>query len=282
MALIPYEILPGDKDPAILIGTDPVYEGYCGDARCDCVTAHLFYGGVRFTLDLGTANLEIASDPSVAGQDRLHGALSDAVRGEGVLDRLRSHYARAREFGKFNHFQFMNWADLKPNQLLSWQEVFRTDNLASFTMIEGSPPDAPQEPGAQEPSRIQVQLGDSYCVDPKCDCRRVLLQVNVGPQARPAGTVIYDFKTQEPAVFQTAPGTDPNWLFLLVQAIIRGQKGLSQMYVQRYSDLRQVMIPLIAYQRRQKLNPTVAPSGAGRNDPCPCGSGKKFKKCHGA
>ena len=33
----------------------------------------------------------------------------------------------------------------------------------------------------------------------------------------------------------------------------------------------------------------VAPSGAGkaaegkigRNDPCPCGSGKKYKKCHG-
>ncbi|MDQ3518062.1 MAG: SEC-C metal-binding domain-containing protein, partial [Gemmatimonadota bacterium] len=23
-------------------------------------------------------------------------------------------------------------------------------------------------------------------------------------------------------------------------------------------------------------------SSAGRNDPCPCGSGKKFKKCHGA
>jgi preprotein translocase subunit SecA len=21
--------------------------------------------------------------------------------------------------------------------------------------------------------------------------------------------------------------------------------------------------------------------GVGRNDPCPCGSGKKFKKCHG-
>jgi preprotein translocase subunit SecA len=29
----------------------------------------------------------------------------------------------------------------------------------------------------------------------------------------------------------------------------------------------------------------VAPNpyaGVGRNDPCPCGSGKKFKKCHGA
>jgi len=23
-------------------------------------------------------------------------------------------------------------------------------------------------------------------------------------------------------------------------------------------------------------------AAAGRNDPCPCGSGKKYKKCHGA
>ena len=36
--------------------------------------------------------------------------------------------------------------------------------------------------------------------------------------------------------------------------------------------------------------PTAAPgvpvpnpyASVGRNDPCPCGSGKKFKKCHGA
>jgi uncharacterized protein len=28
--------------------------------------------------------------------------------------------------------------------------------------------------------------------------------------------------------------------------------------------------------------PTLAPSGPGRNDPCPCGSGKKYKKCCGA
>jgi preprotein translocase subunit SecA len=31
--------------------------------------------------------------------------------------------------------------------------------------------------------------------------------------------------------------------------------------------------------------PAKAPaewSSVGRNDPCPCGSGKKFKKCHGA
>jgi hypothetical protein len=25
----------------------------------------------------------------------------------------------------------------------------------------------------------------------------------------------------------------------------------------------------------------VSPAEPGRNEPCPCGSGKKFKKCHG-
>jgi preprotein translocase subunit SecA len=28
--------------------------------------------------------------------------------------------------------------------------------------------------------------------------------------------------------------------------------------------------------------PVVAAANVGRNDPCPCGSGKKYKKCHGA
>ncbi|MDB5753317.1 MAG: hypothetical protein JWP65_3738 [Ramlibacter sp.] len=43
------------------------------------------------------------------------------------------------------------------------------------------------------------------------------------------------------------------------------------------------------YELRQlwkSLGPKVAPirkeSEPGRNDPCPCGSGKKYKKCHGA
>jgi len=28
--------------------------------------------------------------------------------------------------------------------------------------------------------------------------------------------------------------------------------------------------------------PATSAKTVGRNDPCPCGSGKKYKKCHGA
>jgi preprotein translocase subunit SecA len=36
-----------------------------------------------------------------------------------------------------------------------------------------------------------------------------------------------------------------------------------------------------AAQQAPKQQPTVAEKTVGRNDPCPCGSGKKYKQCHG-
>ncbi|WP_370280553.1 SEC-C metal-binding domain-containing protein, partial [uncultured Muribaculum sp.] len=31
----------------------------------------------------------------------------------------------------------------------------------------------------------------------------------------------------------------------------------------------------------QRTQPIINGPKVGRNDPCPCGSGKKFKNCHG-
>ncbi len=41
--------------------------------------------------------------------------------------------------------------------------------------------------------------------------------------------------------------------------------------------------PVFAAEFEEELEPAPpAPQKIGRNDPCPCGSGKKYKKCHGA
>ena len=34
-------------------------------------------------------------------------------------------------------------------------------------------------------------------------------------------------------------------------------------------------------QQRQKPEPVKVEKKVGRNEPCPCGSGKKYKHCHG-
>jgi uncharacterized protein YecA (UPF0149 family) len=39
---------------------------------------------------------------------------------------------------------------------------------------------------------------------------------------------------------------------------------------------------LIQAEAKEAQKPYIAPDRLGRNDPCHCGSGKKFKKCHGA
>jgi preprotein translocase subunit SecA len=41
-------------------------------------------------------------------------------------------------------------------------------------------------------------------------------------------------------------------------------------------------VPDEELQEMQKQQPVRAEQRIGRNDPCPCGSGKKFKNCHGA
>ena len=45
----------------------------------------------------------------------------------------------------------------------------------------------------------------------------------------------------------------------------------------RTSPLRQ-----LRNSRHQRQRPSPTGEKVGRNDPCPCGSGKKYKKCHGA
>jgi len=34
-------------------------------------------------------------------------------------------------------------------------------------------------------------------------------------------------------------------------------------------------------QQKEKPQPVKVEKKVGRNDPCPCGSGKKYKQCHG-
>ena len=39
--------------------------------------------------------------------------------------------------------------------------------------------------------------------------------------------------------------------------------------------------PPVGPQQQQRMEPIRVEKRAGRNDPCPCGSGKKYKNCHG-
>jgi uncharacterized protein len=55
--------------------------------------------------------------------------------------------------------------------------------------------------------------------------------------------------------------------------------GHTKPYFQELAVLHQAGLPIEELTRRIRARETQALPKAGRNDPCPCGSGKKFKKC---
>jgi uncharacterized protein YecA (UPF0149 family) len=60
---------------------------------------------------------------------------------------------------------------------------------------------------------------------------------------------------------------------------VGGSQNVSQSFVTLYNQLRRSL----GRNDLPALHPASlpAPKQVGRNDPCPCGSGKKFKKCCG-
>ena len=52
--------------------------------------------------------------------------------------------------------------------------------------------------------------------------------------------------------------------------------------VQRKKEREMEQLQFIGGDGSTGATPVAAGQKTGRNDPCPCGSGKKYKKCHGA
>ena len=294
MAIIPYRDVPATeaqaKDPPMVVAGQTVEEFFCGDERCDCATGHVRIAGVVMTVDLGTARVDFTSqEAATPAQEVLRASVRKALQ-EGGIEKLRQHYTQTRVYGQQQHFRYVDWSPLKNGELVPWQQVFRAEGTPMFTMTV-TPPKKEPEAGASEaapeeaPQQFLLGMQDAYCVEPKCDCHRVVWSVmtaEVGKpeQAQQLGKVRYSFASKEPQVLEVAKGVHPNQLFFMVANLLKGQPKLESMYAQRYAFLRSQLTPIMAEQRRQKTQARTQTT-VGRNDPCPCGSGKKFKKCHG-
>jgi len=71
----------------------------------------------------------------------------------------------------------------------------------------------------------------------------------------------------------------------ITHRIFKVQVQLSPDQMQTLREQQQTAIQQTAQQQLQKQKSRQDSSGSsgkklGRNDPCPCGSGKKYKKCH--
>lgn len=132
---------------------------------------------------------------------------------------------------------------------------------------------------AIESDGISCLLVDQYCVLPKCGCSEIIVcmwERNKLPNAiQSVSPIIFlDYETGKWRI-EVRGGKDDAFFERLTEKLKSGDypawfrnrhsrlKSLYRMYTQRHAQSKP--IPLI--------------NKVGRNDPCPCGSGKKYKKC---
>lgn len=177
-------------------------------------------------------------------------------------------------------------------EILNW---FYEGWLAARGLAPNTEPDADLsgwEPGTMltarqafpkvRPDRYQLDgtiylADDAHCVDPRCDCRDVrilFLEEQAPDRYAEVGVVIAEMPGGTPVRW------DPYRLD------IERLRRLFALYKARHGDLRDVGLMTTRLREIGKEvyqvhtpRPAVAGPKIGRNDPCPCGSGKKYKRC---
>lgn len=141
-------------------------------------------------------------------------------------------------------------------------------------------------------------LFEFYCPDPACDCRRVML--NVVEKRHPdhfLASIGYAFDRDND---MAGPFLDPlnpqsryaEDLLRLVESMVLRDSGYVARLERHYGLVKQAASDPEhpAYDKLQKVldedaepfpMPRPAEDRVGRNEPCPCGSGKRYKRCCG-
>jgi hypothetical protein len=127
-------------------------------------------------------------------------------------------------------------------------------------------------------------LDDQYCVKPKCPCQEAVLSffpLRLSAESSripidPSLSIRYAYNTER---IEPLPGAEDGRLSgqAFVETLRKVLPDLNSFLAKRHALLQR----LYSRASRRKTIRLQAPK-LGRNDPCPCGSGKKYKKCCGA
>ncbi len=256
----------------------------CGNPACGCEDATLVFAeltgrredalvfAVHARLRDATTVPERSQVPAAAAPlvSEVLRDLVPAVRA-GLLDRLRAFRQQRPSVGGLR---------LAPDWLEGDASLLPLSHI-----LAGGRPEDPQYRGYLDRPTIdgaEWLVQDMYCPRPRCDCREVLLDFQRLPTTDHAEAVFgarVRLGTLELAIEQPVD-IGLREARAVVGAWLRASpRGDRHVLGARYEALRE----LAAHPLSEPLGARIlAPRMPGGKEPCPCGSGKKFKRCCGA
>jgi hypothetical protein len=131
-------------------------------------------------------------------------------------------------------------------------------------------------------------VDDQYCVQPDCNCKETALSFLKPMKAserkatviRDSPAVRYNYRTQTISPVARGPQGSPS-CDVLIEAFRAAHPDLDLRLELHHLIMQSLYARLYLEQNRSRLKSlaSAASSKIGRNEPCPCGSGRKFKHC---
>jgi hypothetical protein len=183
--------------------------------------------------------------------------LESAVDGE-LLDRFHEELWRAKGF-RFREPHEVSWPARPRDELVGWYEAH---------------PEARPDTYIDDDDAFAAE--ELYCVNPDCDCNEAVVAFSVlrARVASPIGHLRVHLSSGK-VLDQRGPSQRLERLWSAYCARHRGACG-------RIARRKRIMLELAESGAAARSKPVRAGVRVGRNDPCPCGSGKKHKRCCGA
>jgi hypothetical protein len=215
-----------------------------------------------------TGEVQVAAEgPETADDDRVLTWIADELDGE-LLDRLYDEWLHAKAWRRRDRHQDGAWAGewkADMGRLVGWHEVF-PDSRQDMYLIHGS---------------VSLAL-DHYCINPTCMCREVRVALLAPGRSRKCtqfGDILFDLNSL--SATRLNPFTSAKaQLVSAVRAALEGRYDVIEHFSRRLDRLKEVGRLLKSAASIPPTPFTVSSlAKAGRNDPCPCGSGRKYKKC---
>ena len=131
---------------------------------------------------------------------------------------------------------------------------------------------------------------DHYCVDPECNCTAVALTFvgatkkrSTRKQAAEDNTpaAIYDYQGGQVEKIEIDSQSGQPAIEELLQAARAGHEAFDDEVKSRHQLLRTLFRKAMHREQVDAVPLKREEPKIGRNDPCPCGSGEKYKKCCG-
>ena len=225
-------------------------------------TEPLPYQNLTASIHVDSAKVSVPTDTPLEKQDQdFLSWLKRDVKGD-YFELMKRRWRVAKKVDR-DRWRNEDWSWWEPGLVVGWDEVFPDDPDFVF-----------------EISGMRYWARDLYCINPGCPCKDITLSfAEFDDEDKPkelgaVGINLKQFRVDEIQAIE-APEKELTQIFSKFQK----RAGVKKTLKTRQKEMKVIGKEIAKLSIKNRSQGRKSGSKLGRNDPCPCGSGKKYKKC---